>query len=70
VLRAATVLALSDELNRRIPPGVAAELSTSWHPGAFVVVAPVPTGWRPRRLADRFRTAFGRPLHVVAVGSR
>lgn len=70
VLRAATVLALSDELNRRIPPGVTADLSTSWHPGAFVVVAPVPAGWRPRRLADRFRTAFGRPLHVVAVGSR
>jgi exopolyphosphatase / guanosine-5'-triphosphate,3'-diphosphate pyrophosphatase len=70
VLRAATVLALSDELNRRIPPGVPAEVSTSWHPGAFVVVAPVPSGWRPRRLADRFRTAFGRPLHVVAVGSR
>jgi exopolyphosphatase/guanosine-5'-triphosphate,3'-diphosphate pyrophosphatase len=70
VLRAATVLALADELNRRIPPGVPARISTTWHPGAFVVVAPVPPGWHPRRLADRFRSAFGRPLHIVAAGDR
>ena len=69
VLRAATALALADELNRRIPPGVPARISTAWHPGAFVVVAPVQAGWRPRGLADRFRSAFGRPLHVVAVGA-
>jgi exopolyphosphatase / guanosine-5'-triphosphate,3'-diphosphate pyrophosphatase len=69
VLRAAAALALADELNRRIPPGVPARISTAWHPGAFVVVAPVPGGWRPRSLADRFRRAFDRPLHVVALGS-
>jgi exopolyphosphatase / guanosine-5'-triphosphate,3'-diphosphate pyrophosphatase len=68
VLRAATTLALADELNRRIPPGIAASLSTTWGPGAFVVVAPVPGGWQPRGIADRFRRAFGRPLHVVAIG--
>jgi exopolyphosphatase/guanosine-5'-triphosphate,3'-diphosphate pyrophosphatase len=68
VFRAATTLALAEELNRRIPSSVAASVSSTWHPGAFVVMAPVPSGWHPRGLADRFRRAFGRPLHVVAEG--
>jgi exopolyphosphatase/pppGpp-phosphohydrolase len=66
VLRAATALALADELNRRIPPGRPATVSCTWHPGAFMVAAPVPSGWRPRAVAERFPRVFGRPLHVVS----
>jgi exopolyphosphatase / guanosine-5'-triphosphate,3'-diphosphate pyrophosphatase len=65
VLRAATALALADELNRRMQPGVPATLSCTFRPNGFEVVAPVPAGWRPRGVADRFGEVFGRPLIVV-----
>ena len=66
VLRAATALTLADELNRRIPPGAPAPISCNWLRGGFEVVAPVPAGWHPRGVADRFRRVFGRRLLVVA----
>jgi exopolyphosphatase/guanosine-5'-triphosphate,3'-diphosphate pyrophosphatase len=69
VRRAATALALADELNRRIPPSVPATISCTWRPNGFEVVAPTPGGWRPRGVADRFRQVFGRPLIVVPAGS-
>jgi exopolyphosphatase / guanosine-5'-triphosphate,3'-diphosphate pyrophosphatase len=65
VLRAATALALADELNRRMQPGVAPTLSCTFRPRGFELVAPVSPGWRPRGVADRFRHVFGRPLIVV-----
>lgn len=65
VLRAATVLALADELKRRIPPTRPALISCTWHPSAFVVQGPLPRGWRPRGIAERFRRVFDRPLHVI-----
>jgi exopolyphosphatase/pppGpp-phosphohydrolase len=68
VLRAATVLLLADELNRRIPPGRRAEISGSWAKKGFRVTAPVPAGWRPRGVADRFLQVFGRPLMIEATG--
>jgi hypothetical protein len=67
VLRAATVLALADELKRRIPPKLPAVISCTWHPAAFVVEGPFPAGWRPRGVAERFRQVFGRPLHVLSI---
>jgi exopolyphosphatase/pppGpp-phosphohydrolase len=66
VLRAATVLALADELKRRIPASLPASISCSWHPSAFVIEGPLPSGWRPRALAERFNRVFGRPLHVMS----
>ena len=69
ILRAATVLALADELKRRIPPSMPAVISCTWHPSAFVVEGPLPSGWHPRGLADRFRHVFGRPLHVMSTRS-
>ena len=66
MLRAATVLALADELKRRIPASLPASISCSWHPSAFVIEGPLPSGWRPRALADRFARVFGRPLHVMS----
>ena len=65
VLRAATVLALADELKRRSARAAGDHLCT-WHPSAFVVEGPFPPGWRPRGVADRFRQVFGRPLHVLS----
>jgi exopolyphosphatase/guanosine-5'-triphosphate,3'-diphosphate pyrophosphatase len=66
VLKGAMVLTLADELNRRIPPGRAAPLSCNWLRSGFEVVAPVPAGWHPRGIADRFRRIFGTTLLVVA----
>jgi exopolyphosphatase / guanosine-5'-triphosphate,3'-diphosphate pyrophosphatase len=66
VLRAAAALALADELNRRIPPGEPAPISCNWLRAGFEVVAPVPAGWQPRGIAERFRKVFGRPLLVVS----
>jgi exopolyphosphatase/guanosine-5'-triphosphate,3'-diphosphate pyrophosphatase len=69
VLRAATALALADELNRRMQPGVPATMSCTFRPRGFELVAPVPAGWRPRGVAARFRQVFGRPLIVVPAES-
>jgi exopolyphosphatase/guanosine-5'-triphosphate,3'-diphosphate pyrophosphatase len=67
VIRAAAVLFLADEMNRRIPPGGRAEVACGWTRHGFKVSAPVPRGWRPRGLEQRFRDAFGRPLTVESV---
>lgn len=69
VLRAATALALADELNRRMEPGVPARISCTVRPKGFELVAPVPAGWQPRGVAARFRQVFGRPLILVPAGS-
>jgi len=66
VERAAAALLLADELNRRIPPDTPAPVSCNWMRDGFEVVAPVPAGWRPRAVADRFSQIFGRALIVVA----
>jgi hypothetical protein len=66
VLRAATALTLADELNRRIPPGAPTPISCNWMRGGFEVVAPVPSGWRPRAVSRRFRAVFDAELLVVA----
>lgn len=66
VLRAAAALTLADELNRRIPPGAPTPLSCNWLRRGFEIVAPVPAGWHPRGVADRFKKVFGQPLLVVA----
>lgn len=65
VERAASALALADELHRRIPRDAHASVSCSWLRDGFEVVAPVPAGWQPRGVAERFQQAFGRPLLVV-----
>lgn len=66
VLRAATVLSLADELNRRIPPDGRAEVACGWGKRGFGVAAAVPPTWRPRAVAERFQRVFGRPLLVEA----
>ncbi|MEX0754148.1 MAG: Ppx/GppA phosphatase family protein [Actinomycetota bacterium] len=70
VVRAATVLALADELNRRIPPADRADVACGWTRDGFEVRAPVPAGWRPRAVGERFLQVFGRPLSVAHVVDR
>jgi exopolyphosphatase/pppGpp-phosphohydrolase len=64
--RAAVALALAEELHRRIPPGEPVTLTCTRRRGRFEVQAPVPAGWRPRTILDRFRSAFGGKLSIVA----
>ena len=66
VLQSATVLALADEVNRRIPPGRPAALSCGWRSRGFLLAGPFPPGWRPRGVGDRFRKVFGRTLLVLS----
>jgi exopolyphosphatase/guanosine-5'-triphosphate,3'-diphosphate pyrophosphatase len=63
--RAAVALALAEELHRRIPAAESAALTCTWRRGRFEVQAPVPAGWRPRTILDRFRGAFGAKLSIV-----
>lgn len=65
VERAATALTLAEELHRRIPRGAPAPVSGNWLRDGFEVVAPVPRGWKPRGVAERFARVFGQPLIVV-----
>jgi exopolyphosphatase/guanosine-5'-triphosphate,3'-diphosphate pyrophosphatase len=64
VERASASLSLADELLRRIPPDEELAIRCRWTGDGFEVTAPVPAGWRPRGVADRFREAVGRPLVV------
>jgi exopolyphosphatase/guanosine-5'-triphosphate,3'-diphosphate pyrophosphatase len=66
VERAAAALSLADEVHRRIPQDLPAHVRCAWTADGFTVTAPVPAGWRPRGVADRFAEAVGRPLIVVA----
>jgi exopolyphosphatase/guanosine-5'-triphosphate,3'-diphosphate pyrophosphatase len=67
VLRAATVLALADELNRRIPSGDAARMSIRRAEGTVEIAVPVAPGWRPRGVERRFRRVFGAELSIAPV---
>ena len=66
VLQTATVLALADEVNRRMPPRSPAAISCGWRGRGFLLAGPFPPGWRPRGVGDRFRKVFGRTLLVMS----
>jgi exopolyphosphatase / guanosine-5'-triphosphate,3'-diphosphate pyrophosphatase len=63
-VRAAAVLSLADDLNRRIRHGRPADVECGWRTDGFHVSAPVDAAWRPRAAADRFHRVFGRRLHI------
>ena len=67
--RAATLLALADDIEERCPPGPSLALDCEAGRQEVKVTVPALAGWRPRGLADRFNRAFGRKLTVVAGGS-
>ena len=67
VARAATLLALADEIEHRTPPGVPAEVATERSGRAIILHVPVLVGWRHDWLDDRFERAFGHPL-IISTG--
>jgi exopolyphosphatase/guanosine-5'-triphosphate,3'-diphosphate pyrophosphatase len=63
--RAATILALADDIRERCVPGRRAALRCAVGKRRVVLRVPGLVGWRPRRIGARFERVFGRPLHVV-----
>jgi exopolyphosphatase/guanosine-5'-triphosphate,3'-diphosphate pyrophosphatase len=65
VARAATLLALADEIEERCPDGakVKVDSKVGKHEARFTVTGLV--GWRPRRIGPRFEEVFGRALVVT-----
>jgi len=67
--RAATLLALADDIEERCPPGPPVEVECESDRQEVTVRVPTLLGWRPRALGGRFERAFGRKLTVIAGGS-
>jgi exopolyphosphatase/pppGpp-phosphohydrolase len=65
--RAATVLALADEVERRMPRGEAVSAERRDRRGTVVLSLPVPHEWQPVDVAARFHRVFGRALVVEPV---
>lgn len=66
--RAAVLLALADEVERRMPRGTAVAVTRHDDRNDVVLTVPMPHDWMPGELAPRFRRVFGRDL-VLEGGS-
>jgi len=66
--RAAVLLALADEVERRMPRGAAVSVARQDDRKDVVLTVPMPHDWMPGELAARFRGVFGREL-VLEGGS-
>jgi exopolyphosphatase/guanosine-5'-triphosphate,3'-diphosphate pyrophosphatase len=66
VERAAILLLLADEIERRSLPGQPMGFRARGTSQSLVLVGESLTGWRPRSLGDRFRRAFRRQLRVAS----
>ena len=64
VERAATLLLLADEVERRTLPSQSVAMRSRLTARELVLRSDPLAGWRPRSLGDRFRRAFGRELHI------
>jgi hypothetical protein len=62
VSRLATLLALADEIEHRLPPERSGELTCRVEGKRVLLEAPVYDPWRRDALSERFRTAFGKTL--------
>jgi exopolyphosphatase / guanosine-5'-triphosphate,3'-diphosphate pyrophosphatase len=62
--RAAVLLALADEVERRMPRGTAVAVDREDARKNVVLTLPVPHDWMPAELANRFARAFGRELSL------
>jgi exopolyphosphatase/guanosine-5'-triphosphate,3'-diphosphate pyrophosphatase len=62
--RGAVLLALADEVERRIPKGAAVSLERHHGADSVVLVLPVPHDWNPVELSSRFERVFGRTLLI------
>jgi exopolyphosphatase/guanosine-5'-triphosphate,3'-diphosphate pyrophosphatase len=63
--RAATILALADDIGERCPPRRPIAIRCATTRTRAVVSVTGLVGWRPRRIGSRFRRVFGRALRVV-----
>jgi exopolyphosphatase / guanosine-5'-triphosphate,3'-diphosphate pyrophosphatase len=63
--RAATLLALADDIEERCPPGKPLDVEVESERQEVRVRVPALAGWRPRAMAERFERAFGRKLTVI-----
>jgi exopolyphosphatase/guanosine-5'-triphosphate,3'-diphosphate pyrophosphatase len=63
--RGAVLLALADELERRVPKGAAVSVQPYRAEGGVVLVLPVPHDWEPAELSNRFHRVFGRELSIA-----
>jgi exopolyphosphatase/guanosine-5'-triphosphate,3'-diphosphate pyrophosphatase len=64
IVRAGVLLALADDLEERCPGEGPIPVAVSRRPGEVVLRVGGLLGWRPRRLRERFESAFGRDLVV------
>ena len=62
--RGAVLLALADEVERRIPKGAPVSVHQYRAGGGVVLVLPVPHDWAPADLANRFQRVFGSELFI------
>lgn len=65
--RGAVLLALADEVERRIAKGAAVTVEPYHRADSVVLVLPVPHDWDPRDLSSRFEGVFGRSLSIEPV---
>jgi exopolyphosphatase/guanosine-5'-triphosphate,3'-diphosphate pyrophosphatase len=63
--RAATILALADDIGERCPPRRSVSIRCTTTRSRAVVSVLGLVGWRPRRIGSRFQRVFGRSLRVV-----
>jgi exopolyphosphatase / guanosine-5'-triphosphate,3'-diphosphate pyrophosphatase len=66
VARSATVLALADEIEHRLPPGHPGEMRCLVQGKRVVLEAPVHDPWRREALSARFRAAYGKRLQLLS----
>jgi exopolyphosphatase/guanosine-5'-triphosphate,3'-diphosphate pyrophosphatase len=65
VARAATLLALADEIEERCPKGARLKVDCDVSKNEARIAISGLAGWRPRRIGPRFEKAFGRRLKVT-----
>ncbi len=68
--RAATLLALADDIEERCPPGASVALRCQARGKEVVVSVPALAGWRPRDIGSQFERTFGRTLVVKPGGAK
>jgi exopolyphosphatase/guanosine-5'-triphosphate,3'-diphosphate pyrophosphatase len=66
VARAATLLALADEIEERCPDGAQVKVRCTISKDEARIEVTGLAGWQPRRIAGRFERDFGRLLVVIA----
>ena len=64
IARGAVLLALADEVERRIAKGHAVTVERHAGKNGVTLVLPVPHDWAPTELASRFQRVFGRELSI------